>query len=720
MILGTGKTLTACAILATIVRLKAERLLVGGSRAQGQKNMKILACAHSNVATDNLLEGLIKFGVNAVRLGRPVNVRSMLWNHTIDSRLQTYPKWVAARIKLDAAVTTYQEVKSKGIGGMELGAAQRGLADAKTRLEEIESKCINNILNSAEVVVSTSIGAGTSTLRTFTSSEGARFSTVLVDEGAQCMEPAVLPACMYGCERLILIGDQNQLPPVVMSPKALEHGLGVSMFARLIAGGLVPKLLNEQYRMHPAIAEFPSKQFYGGRVHSRVRSDQRPTPNGFTWPNQHVPVAFINVSPENIASFKDALEFRYSGEASMGASVPISGGFECISNSSQTSYYNDAEADVLVSVIKGLKEVGNVSLANIGVISPYNGQVRSLADRFRAQGWLETNASTLQRENNGAWLETFERSGNKGYANAGSKSTTYSKLGTDFGKLDSKSKGIISSGKNDSPLRGNGSSISTPIDLTLESKFELPDLNSLAQLRENLKVKVKSFEGDDYGSFNSKQQYISNNNKNMVDENDDSFGQWNQTGDMNPSINDLIASKAESESLESSSDGKPQTFSNIAEDDIADEDSGKDQIEIRSVDGYQGREKEVIIFSAVRSNRQGRVGFLKDWRRLNVAITRAKSALIVIGDRSTLETDKHWSAFIEWCQRNKCFMDADIDPGLLSSYVTSGSVQFQEAFSSIIRTKMEKSMDMPNKKVKKIKYRGNNQRRYGNDDEDKN
>ncbi|KAG7343912.1 superfamily I DNA/RNA helicase [Nitzschia inconspicua] len=81
-------------------------------------------------------------------------------------------------------------------------------------------------------------------------------------------------------------------------------------------------------------------------------------------------------------------------------------------------------------------------------------------------------------------------------------------------------------------------------------------------------------------------------------------------------------------------------------------------VEVNSVDGYQGRERDIIIFSAVRSNRRGNVGFLSDWRRLNVALTRAKSALLVVGDMETLaEGDKHWAAFLKWCQGVRCIMD---------------------------------------------------------------
>ena len=59
-------------------------------------------------------------------------------------------------------------------------------------------------------------------------------------------------------------------------------------------------------------------------------------------------------------------------------------------------------------------------------------------------------------------------------------------------------------------------------------------------------------------------------------------------------------------------------------------------LEIDSVDGFQGREKEAVVLSLVRSNVEGEIGFLADLRRTNVALTRARRKLLVIGDSATL------------------------------------------------------------------------------------
>ncbi len=69
---------------------------------------------------------------------------------------------------------------------------------------------------------------------------------------------------------------------------------------------------------------------------------------------------------------------------------------------------------------------------------------------------------------------------------------------------------------------------------------------------------------------------------------------------------------------------------------------------MRSIDAWQGREKEYIIFSAVRSNKGGNVGFLENERRVNVALTRAKHGLIIIGNIHTLREDPSWRRLIDF------------------------------------------------------------------------
>ncbi len=78
----------------------------------------------------------------------------------------------------------------------------------------------------------------------------------------------------------------------------------------------------------------------------------------------------------------------------------------------------------------------------------------------------------------------------------------------------------------------------------------------------------------------------------------------------------------------------------------------QEELEVDTIDGFQGREKEVVIISLVRSNSDNEIGFLKETRRMNVAITRAKRKLVVIGDEVTLNIDPFYQDFIEYVSKN--------------------------------------------------------------------
>jgi len=75
-------------------------------------------------------------------------------------------------------------------------------------------------------------------------------------------------------------------------------------------------------------------------------------------------------------------------------------------------------------------------------------------------------------------------------------------------------------------------------------------------------------------------------------------------------------------------------------------------LRISTIDSFQGQEKENIIVSLVRSNDDGDIGFLKDYRRMNVAITRAKEQLYVIGDSATIGADPFYNAFLTYIEQH--------------------------------------------------------------------
>ena len=418
---GTGKTHTAVQLLRTLVKM-----------GRGP----ILATAESNVAVDNLLEGLLDNGVNAIRIGRPVKVREGLREATLDAILKNHP----AQEEIEFIRKENEAVKRglSGLRGKDKGLAHKEVNNNYKEIRRLERTMIDGVLDGAEVICTTTIGSGHKLLG------NRRFPVILMDEATQASEPSALVPITRGCRQLILVGDHKQLPPTVISREAERGGLGRSLFDRLIKCGMPTHMLTTQYRMHPTIREFPSARFYDNKLEDGCTPAERPPAAGFLWPDWDKPVAF----------------------------VPIEG-FE-VEDEEGKSKSNMDEAAKVVSIVDDLLAAGDITTKDIGVISPYNGQVRLLTDLFYQAGGFE--------------------------------------------------------------------------------------------------------------------------------------------------------------------DGEPYNG-----------------LEIKSVDGYQGREKEIIIFSAVRANAAGEIGFLSDKRRLNVAITRARRGLIVLGNPTTLRHDGTWRSYLDWAEEHNLF-----------------------------------------------------------------
>jgi ATP-dependent RNA/DNA helicase IGHMBP2 len=76
------------------------------------------------------------------------------------------------------------------------------------------------------------------------------------------------------------------------------------------------------------------------------------------------------------------------------------------------------------------------------------------------------------------------------------------------------------------------------------------------------------------------------------------------------------------------------------------------QMRLSTIDSFQGQEQETIILSLVRSNDEGIIGFLKDYRRMNVAMTRAKEQLYIIGDSATIGADSFYTALLDYVEKH--------------------------------------------------------------------
>ena len=198
---------------------------------------------------------------------------------------------------------------------------------------------------SVGVVCATCVGSAATILSKM------RFERVLIDEAAQSTEVSNIATLVSHTKQLVIIGDHKQLPPTIQSKIAERYGYSISLFERLVKIGIKTHFLNVQYRMHPLIAEFPSSEFYGGELKTGITGKDRPLIKGFNWPNQNVPVCFVNI--------ENSREGYYN-----------------------KSYYNLTEINSLSKIYDNFIRAGEMNSDTIGIVTPYSVQKQKLTDAF--------------------------------------------------------------------------------------------------------------------------------------------------------------------------------------------------------------------------------------------------------------------------------------------------------------------------------------------------
>lgn len=350
---GTGKTKTSIEIIR-------QHLLAGKS---------VLVAADSNMAVDNIMLGLIKH-CNVIRIGESPKIMDEIQHHTLSQVIQRNVKWKIVQDGIDKVQelrTSQREhliankKNSKGLSHFQIcKLASRGQSDfginlkdmqsmakwivaqdrikkIQTSIDKIKSEIINQSIKSASVICTTNTNANNQFL------DKIDFDLVLIDEAGQSTEPSCLIPISKS-KKVILVGDHKQLPPTILSPEAKD--LSQSMFERMMNNSRFT-LLDTQYRMNPLINEFPSTEFYNGHL----RSDGSTIDNDLEQNIFKKPVAFIECP---------------------GSEIKKKGA---------TSYYNLDECDAVAKLVVHLGKQGQ-NVDDIGIISPYSGQVRELQDRM--------------------------------------------------------------------------------------------------------------------------------------------------------------------------------------------------------------------------------------------------------------------------------------------------------------------------------------------------
>lgn len=245
---GTGKTTTLVQAIKQI--LKTEK--------------QVLVCSASNTAVDLMTEKLHHENISVVRLGNPARISEEVLMNTLDAKMMAHPSYKELKNYRKTAEEYFRMAgKYKRTFGRE-EREQRQLLYQEAKKIVAEARVLEDYIQheqfaNASVIACTLVVAAGRMLR------DKQFSTVLIDEAAQALEPMCwIP--ISRSNRVIFAGDHFQLPPTVKSKLAEAGGLKETLFERCMQLENCSVLLDVQYRMHEHIMNFSNEQFYEGKL----------------------------------------------------------------------------------------------------------------------------------------------------------------------------------------------------------------------------------------------------------------------------------------------------------------------------------------------------------------------------------------------------------------------------------------------------------------------
>ncbi|XP_073067095.1 uncharacterized protein [Primulina eburnea] len=326
---GTGKTTTVVEIILQEVK----------------RGSKILACAASNIAVDNIVERLVPHSrVKLVRVGHPARLLPQVLESALDAQvLRGDNSALANDIRKEMKLLNGRLLKAKDKNTKrEIRKELKSLSKEERKRQQL---AVTDVIKNADVVLTTLTGALSKKL------EGFSFDLVIIDEAAQALEIACWIALLKG-PRCILAGDHLQLPPTIQSVVAEKKGLGRTLFERLadLYGDDVMSMLTVQYRMHELIMNWSSEELYSSKIK-----------------------AHPSVAAHTLYELEDVKKSS-STEPTL-LLIDIAGcDMEEKKDEEDSSTLNEGEAAVAIAHARRLVDSG-VQAADVGIITPYAAQV---------------------------------------------------------------------------------------------------------------------------------------------------------------------------------------------------------------------------------------------------------------------------------------------------------------------------------------------------------